>query len=53
MRAAAYSNYLDDDEGMDRVRHSFGENFDRLQQLKDHYDPQNLLHLNQNIPPSR
>lgn len=53
MRPAAYSNYLDDDETDDRVRHSFGENYQRLQALKDRYDPTNLLRLNQNISPSR
>jgi FAD/FMN-containing dehydrogenase len=29
-----------------------GPGFERLQALKDRYDPRNLLHLNQNIPPS-
>lgn len=47
-----YINYLDDDEMDERVREILGANFTRLQALKDRYDPQNLLHLNQNIPPS-
>ena len=29
------------------------EKFARLQALKDRYDPTNLFHLNQNIPPSK
>ncbi|MEP1208922.1 MAG: FAD-binding oxidoreductase [Rhizobiaceae bacterium] len=52
MRSAAYSNYLDDDETDDRVKQGFGENYPRLQKLKHVYDPDNLLHRNQNIKPS-
>ncbi|HMB75066.1 MAG TPA: FAD-binding oxidoreductase [Kiloniellaceae bacterium] len=48
----AYSNYLDDDEKLAGVRRAFGENFARLQALKDRYDPENLFRHNQNIPPS-
>lgn len=39
-------------ESLARVRQAFGGNFPRLQQLKDRYDPANLFHCNQNIPPS-
>jgi len=51
-RNAAYSNYMDDDETMTRVKQAYGENFYRLQKLKNQYDPTNLFHRNQNIPPS-
>lgn len=51
-RDGAYSNYMDDDESTARVRHAFGDNFSRLQELKDRYDPSNIFHRNQNIPPS-
>ena len=51
-RDGAYSNYMDDDESMARVRQAFGDNFPRLQKLKDRYDPTNIFHRNQNIPPS-
>ena len=51
-RDGAYSNYMADDESMARVRQAFGDNFPRLQKLKDRYDPTNLFHCNQNIPPS-
>ncbi len=49
----AYSNYMDDDEDMMRVRQAFGENFPRLQKNKRQYDPSNVFHRNQNIPPTR
>ena len=40
------------DEPIERVRAAFGEeSFDRLQALKRRYDPDNVLHRNQNIPP--
>lgn len=47
-----YVNYMQADEPIERVRAAFGaETFDRLQKLKQKYDPDNLLHRNQNIPP--
>ncbi len=47
----AYVNFLQD-EGADRVRASYGANFDRLRQVKRAYDPSNLFHVNQNVPPA-
>jgi FAD/FMN-containing dehydrogenase len=47
-----YVNYMQADEPIERVCATFGaENFDRLQMLKRRYDPHNILHRNQNIPP--
>ena len=52
MSGLRYVNYLGDDEpGQDPVRAAYGQNYDRLVDLKTKYDPQNLFHLNQNIPP--
>src|SRR5580693_958896 len=52
LTGAAYINFLSA-EGEERVRAAYGaEKFDRLRALKDRYDPTNLFHLNQNIPPS-
>jgi FAD/FMN-containing dehydrogenase len=51
-RRGAYSNYMADDEPLSGIKRAFGENFPRLQKLKDLYDPGNLFHNNQNIPPS-
>jgi len=47
-----YVNYMQADEPLERVRATFGtETFDRLQRLKQRYDPHNILRRNQNIPP--
>ena len=50
--SGGYANYMQADEPIERVRAAFGEeSFDRLQALKRRYDPDNVLHRNQNIPP--
>jgi FAD/FMN-containing dehydrogenase len=47
-----YVNYMQADEPVERVRAAFGdESFERLRALKRRYDPDNVLHRNQNIPP--
>jgi hypothetical protein len=40
------------DESLSRIRSTFGDNWDRLVAVKDRYDPDNVFHRNQNIPPS-
>jgi FAD/FMN-containing dehydrogenase len=53
-REGRYVNYLDDDEaerGPDPVRAAYGPNYDRLVEIKTKYDPENVFHLNFNIPP--
>jgi FAD/FMN-containing dehydrogenase len=47
----AYINFMME-EGQDRVRASYLGNYDRLSRVKARYDPQNLFHINQNIPPT-
>jgi FAD/FMN-containing dehydrogenase len=48
----AYVNFLAD-EGQERIRAAYpGATWDRLRQIKAHYDPMNLFRLNQNIPPA-
>ena len=50
-RRGAYVNFLTD-EGEDRVREAYpGDTWDRLAAIKARYDPDNLFHRNQNIPP--
>jgi FAD/FMN-containing dehydrogenase len=47
-----YVNYMQADEPLERVRAAFGaEAFERLRALKARFDPENVLHRNQNIPP--
>jgi hypothetical protein len=47
----AYVNMMMD-EGQDRVRASYRENYDRLARIKAQYDPENLFRVNQNIQPA-
>jgi FAD/FMN-containing dehydrogenase len=49
--AGAYVNFMMD-EGEDRVKATYGDNYQRLVAIKDKYDPQNLFRMNQNIKPS-
>ncbi len=44
----SYINFIQD-EGQERVKTSYRENYERLADIKRHYDPTNLFHLNQNI----
>jgi FAD/FMN-containing dehydrogenase len=47
----AYVNMMMD-EGQERVRASYGPNYDRLTRVKATYDPGNLFRVNQNIVPA-
>ena len=46
----AYVNMMMD-EGQERVRAAYRENYARLSEIKARYDPTNLFHINQNIRP--
>jgi hypothetical protein len=48
----AYVNMMMD-EGRERVRASYGDNYDRLARIKGKYDPENVFGVNQNIEPQR
>ena len=48
----AYVNMMMD-EGQERVRAAYRENYARLSEIKAKYDPTNLFHINQNIKPAR
>jgi len=47
----AYVNFMMD-EGQERVKATYGDNYDRLARAKTVYDPENVLHVNQNIKPA-
>lgn len=47
----AYVNFMMD-EGEDRVKASYRENYERLAAIKSKYDPTNFFRINQNIKPS-
>jgi FAD/FMN-containing dehydrogenase len=46
-----YVNFLNAEEGEDRIRASYGNNLERLARLKQTWDPDNVFRLNKNIPP--
>ena len=48
---AAYVNFMMHDEGVERIKATYGDNFERLVKVKKTYDPQNLFRVNQNIKP--
>lgn len=47
----AYVNFMME-EGEDRVKATYGDNYDRLVEIKNKYDPYNLFRVNQNIKPA-
>jgi len=51
LHGGAYVNFMMDGESDERVRASYGGNYQRLVAGKRQYDPDNLFRLNQNIQP--
>lgn len=46
-------NFFSIDDGTDRVKLAYGENYERLAQIKQKYDPDNFFAMNNNILPER
>jgi FAD/FMN-containing dehydrogenase len=46
-----YVNFMME-EGDDRIKETYGDNYDRLTRIKHKYDPENLFRVNQNIKPT-
>lgn len=47
----AYVNMMME-EGDDRIRAAYRDNYPRLREIKRRYDPSNVFHINQNIQPA-
>jgi FAD/FMN-containing dehydrogenase len=50
--SGGYVNFMMD-EGEERIKATYGKNYDRLVEIKNKYDPDNLFRVNQNIKPVR
>jgi FAD/FMN-containing dehydrogenase len=46
-----YINFLTEEEGDERVRAAYGQNYERLVAIKKSWDAGNLFRMNKNIPP--
>ena len=47
----AYVNFMME-EGEDRIKATYGDNYERLVKIKNKYDPTNFFRVNQNIKPT-
>jgi FAD/FMN-containing dehydrogenase len=47
-----YVNFETVDEGEERIRATYGQNFTRLAEIKAKYDPDNMFRMNRNISPA-
>ncbi len=49
----AYVNFMMEEEGQERVKASYRDNYERLAAIKGTYDPTNFFRVNQNIKPAQ
>jgi hypothetical protein len=47
-----YVNFLTEEEGDERIRAAYGNNYKRLADIKAKWDPENMFCMNKNIPPA-
>ncbi|HEX2225684.1 MAG TPA: FAD-binding oxidoreductase [Candidatus Binatia bacterium] len=47
-----YVNFLTEEEGDERIRAAYGNNYQKLAEIKSKWDPDNLFCMNKNIPPN-
>ena len=52
LQGSAYINHIAADDQPEKIRASYGENYQRLRQVKALYDKANLFRVNSNIPPA-
>ena len=52
LKGSVYINHVAADDLPEKVRASFGDNYERLRELKAKFDPTNLFRINANIPPT-
>jgi len=52
MKPGVYVNFMSADE-QDRVPEAYHERWDRMVEVKSHYDPKNFFRLNQNVAPRK
>ena len=52
LQGSAYINHIAADDQPEKMRASFGENHQRLREIKAVYDKANLFRVNSNIPPA-
>jgi hypothetical protein len=48
-----YVNFLNEEEAGDRIQDAYGNNFERLGEIKRTWDPDNLFRMNKNIAPAK
>ncbi len=48
----AYSNFMMAEDGQERIKDTYRENYNRLARVKAKYDPKNFFRVNQNIRPA-
>jgi FAD/FMN-containing dehydrogenase len=52
LSGGAYVNFMMEEEGEERVKASYRDNYERLVAIKGKYDPTNFFRVNQNIKPT-